>query len=85
MVTNLRLLRVRKGLTLKETAVQINLNETWYCRMERGQNYIPPHYRQKLADFFGVPVSEICDEVTGWPVLIDRPMPDLVRKTEPNR
>lgn len=53
MVTNLRLLRVRKGLTLKDMAAQIGLNETWYCRMERGQNYIPPHLRQKLADFFG--------------------------------
>lgn len=80
MVTNLRLLRVRKGLTLKETAAQINLNETWYCRMERGQSYIPPHLRQKLADYFNVPVSEICDEVTGWPILVDMPMPKLIRK-----
>ncbi|GFN22440.1 helix-turn-helix domain-containing protein [Thermanaeromonas sp. C210] len=71
MVTNLRLLRVRKGLTLKYMAAQIGLNETWYCRMERGQNYIPPHYRKKTAEFFGVPVSEICDEATGRPVLVD--------------
>ncbi|MCG0277779.1 MAG: helix-turn-helix domain-containing protein [Thermanaeromonas sp.] len=80
MVTNLRLLRVRKGLTVRKVAAQLGVNETWYCRMERGQNYIPPHYRQKLAEFFGVPVSEICDPTTGWPVLIDQPMPKLVRK-----
>jgi len=80
MVTNLRLLRVRKGLTLKDMAAQIGLNETWYCRMERGQNYIPPHLRQRLADFFGVPISEICDEVTGWPVLVDMEMPKLIRR-----
>ncbi len=80
MVTNLRLLRVRKGLTVRKVAAQLGVNETWYCRMERGQNYIPPHYRQKLAEFFGVPVSEICDKATGWPVLVDMPMPKLVRK-----
>lgn len=80
MVTNLRLLRVCKGLTVRKVAAQLGVNETWYCRMERGQNYIPPHYRQKLAEFFGVPVSEICDEVTGWPILVDMEMPKLVRK-----
>lgn len=80
MVTNLRILRVCKGLTVRKVAGQLGVNETWYCRMERGQNYIPPHYRQKLAEFFGVPVSEICDEVTGWPILVDMEMPKLVRK-----
>ena len=80
MVTNLRLLRVHKGLTIRKVATQLGFNESWYCRMERGQNYIPPHYRQKLADFFGVPISEICDEITGWPILVDMKMPKLVRK-----
>jgi transcriptional regulator with XRE-family HTH domain len=80
MVTNLRLLRVRKGLTARKVAALLGFNESWYCRMERGQNSIPPHYRQKLAEFFGVPVSEICDETTGWPILVDQPMPKLVRK-----
>ena len=80
MVTNLRLLRVRKGLTVRKVATLLGFNESWLNRMERGQNYIPPHLRKKLADFFGVPISEICDEATGWPILVDMPMPKLIRK-----
>jgi len=85
MVTNLRVLRVTRGLSIRELSQELEVHETWLCRIERGQNYIPPHLRQKLADFFGVPVSEICDELTGWPILVDMEQPDLVRKTEPNR
>ena len=85
VVTNLRLLRVRKGLTLRDVSRELGIHDTWLCRIERGQNYIPYHWRHVLADFFGVPVSEICDPETGWPILVDIPMPNLVRKAEPNR
>ncbi|MGB9813474.1 MAG: helix-turn-helix domain-containing protein [Thermovenabulum sp.] len=71
MVTALRILRVKRDLTIKELSQKVGVNTTWYCRMERGQSYIPPHLRQKLADFFGVQISEICDPKTGWPILID--------------
>lgn len=80
MVTNMRVLRVKRGLTIRKLAKELGIHECWLNRMERGQNYIPPHLRQKLADFFGVPISEICDEVTGWPVLVDMEMPKLIRQ-----
>lgn len=80
MVTALRLHRVKTGKTLRQMARELGIPEVGLCRVERGQAYIPPAWRQKLADFFGVPVSEICDEETGWPVLINQPMPKLVRK-----
>lgn len=72
MVTNMRLLRVAKGLTLRQAAKGLGMHESWYCRIERGQAYVPPHLREKLAGFYGVPVNEICDPVTGWPVLVGR-------------
>ncbi|MDN5331413.1 MAG: helix-turn-helix protein [Tepidanaerobacteraceae bacterium] len=80
MVTNLRILRVKRGLTIRKLAKELEIHECWLNRMELGQSYIPPHLRQKIADFFGVQVSEICDEATGWPILVDMEMPKLVRK-----
>ncbi|WP_041537640.1 helix-turn-helix domain-containing protein [Carboxydothermus hydrogenoformans] len=80
MVTALRVLRVKTGKTLRQIANELRISEIQLCRIERGQSYIPPHLRQKLADFFSVSVSEICDEATGWPILVDMEMPKLVRK-----
>ncbi|KXG76615.1 hypothetical protein AN618_15080 [Fervidicola ferrireducens] len=80
MVSNLRLLRTRKGLTIREVSKMLGIPETELCRIEKGQAYIPPKWRPKIADFFGVPISEICDITTGWPVLVDMEMPKLVRK-----
>lgn len=80
MVTNLRILRTRKGLTIREVSQKLNIPETELCRIERGLAYVPPKWRGKLADFYGVPISEICDEATGWPILVDMEMPKLVRE-----
>ncbi|MCG0276604.1 MAG: helix-turn-helix domain-containing protein [Thermosediminibacteraceae bacterium] len=80
MVTALRVYRVKTGKTLRQTAQELGISEIQLCRIERGQSYIPPHLRQKLANFFGVPISEICDEATGWPILVDMEMPKLIKK-----
>lgn len=80
MVTALRVYRVKTGKTLRQTAQELGISEIQLCRIERGQSYIPPHLRQRLADFFGVSISEICDETTGWPILVDQPMPNLIKK-----
>jgi|GEM_PF-1380347 len=80
MVTALRLYRVKTGKTLRQVARELGIPEVGLCRVERGQGYIPPAWRQKLASFFGVPVSEICDPTTGWPVLVDMEMPKLIRR-----
>lgn len=80
MGTALRLYRVKTGKTLRQVARELGIPEAGLCRVERGQAYVPPPWQQKLADFFGVPVSEICDPTTGWPLLVDAPMPKLVLK-----
>lgn len=80
LVTNLKLLRIQKGLKLKEAAQAIGLHPTWLSRIECGQSWIPPHLREKLANFYGVSPEEICDLETGWPILYNRPKPAIVRK-----
>lgn len=82
IVTALRVYRVKTGKTLRQTARELGISEMSLCRIERGQAYVPPGWRQKLADFFGVPVSEICDPATGWPTLIDQPKAKPVRRSE---
>ncbi len=80
MVTVLRVYRVKTGKTLRQVARELGIPEVGLCRVERGQAYIPPAWREKLADFLAVPVSEICEEATGWPVLVDMPQPKLIRR-----
>ncbi len=80
MVTALRVYRVKTGKTLRQVARELGIPEVGLCRVERGQAYIPPAWRAKLADFYAVDISEICDPETGWPVLVDMPQPKLIRK-----
>ncbi len=80
MVTNLRLLRVKTGKTLRQVAQELQIPEVGLCRVERGHAYIPPAWREKLTSYFNVKISEICDPETGWPVLVDMPQPKLIRK-----
>lgn len=80
MVTNMRILRVKRGLTIRKLAKELGIHECYLTRIERGQAYVPPALREKLVNFFGVDVSEICDPETGWPVLVDMPQPKLIRK-----
>lgn len=68
MVTRLRVLRVGTGLNLKQFAESCDLNSARLCRVERAVEYVPPTWRQKLAEALGVEVEEICDS-NGWPRL----------------
>lgn len=70
MVTRLKVLRAKTGLTLRQTAKEIGIHETFLCRIERGQSYLPPNLRERLAAFYGVKVETICNPQTGWPVLV---------------
>lgn len=80
MVTALRLYRVKTGKTLRQVARELGIPEVGLCRCERGQAYIPPAWRERLAKALGVQVEDICDSETGWPVLVDMEMPKLIRR-----
>lgn len=66
-VTRLRVFRVQSGLSIKDFANKHGLSAQMLNRMELGQAYIPPHWRERLADALGVSVSDICDPQSGWP------------------
>lgn len=69
MVTNLRLLRVKTGRTLRQVARELQIPEVGLSRVEKARAYIPPAWRERLAQALGVRVEDICDPATGWPKL----------------
>lgn len=69
-VTNLRVLRVKTGRSIREFAKILGMPENVLNRIERGQLYVPPKWRRPLAEALGVPEEEICDPRTGWPRLV---------------
>ncbi|TDA64500.1 MAG: XRE family transcriptional regulator [Clostridia bacterium] len=69
MITALRLARMKTGKTLRSFANENHFSEVMLSRIERGQAYVPPNWREKLAQALGVRVEDICDPVTGWPRL----------------
>jgi len=79
LVTRLKVLRVQKGLKVKEVAQALGIHPNLLSRIECGQSWIPPKYREKLADFYNTSVAEICNEV-GWPTLYNKPTPNIVRE-----
>ncbi|SHF60757.1 Helix-turn-helix domain-containing protein [Desulfofundulus australicus DSM 11792] len=70
MLTCLRVLRMRTGKTLRAFAKEYGFNETVLTRIERGQYYVPPAWREPLANALGCEVKDICDPKTGWPKLV---------------
>lgn len=69
MVTEIRLLRVKTGSTIRAFAREHGFSEGMLIRVERGQAYVPPNWRSRLAQALGVRVEDICDPATGWPRL----------------
>lgn len=80
MLTNLRLLRLKAGLTVRAAAKELGVHETWLSRIEKGRAVVPESWREKLAAYYKVPPEELYDPATGWPVLVDMPMPKPVRR-----
>lgn len=68
-VTRLRVCRVKTGLNIKDFAGKHGLPYQMLNRAELGQAYIPPQWREQLAEALGVTVSDICDPATGFPLM----------------
>jgi hypothetical protein len=70
MITAIRLARVKTGSSLRDFAKKNRFPESAYCRVERGQAYVPPNWRKRLAKALGLSIEEICDLATGWPKIL---------------
>lgn len=66
MITKARLERLKMGLTMREFARQVGIHEDQLGRVERGQAYIPPAWRNKLAKALDVSEDALCS-ADGWP------------------
>ena len=59
----LRWYRYRKALLQREIAELIGIDRSTYIRYEEyGHDYYPIEHMKKLADLYGVPVTELLDE-----------------------
>ena len=58
MVTELKILRIRKGLNQDELAKELNVTRNSVSAWERGINPSLDNAK-KIADFFEVPIDEI--------------------------
>lgn len=68
MVTQLRMIRTARGLTIRELAKMTGIHEICLNVTDLGQKYAPLKWRKPLADALNVPVDSIFDE-NGWPIL----------------
>lgn len=58
---NLKVLRVKKGLTQKQMAKRIGISLSVYSRIESGWQECSTKFLCKLQEAFGIPDSEIWD------------------------
>ncbi|WP_019205472.1 helix-turn-helix transcriptional regulator [Limosilactobacillus ingluviei] len=63
MATELKVLRVRKGLNQEEMGKQIGISQVTISAWERGDSIPSGKNIKKLADFFGVKPNVIFDAV----------------------
>lgn len=56
--TPLRKLRIRKGLTQREVAQAVGLDQGHYCRIERGEQ-VSPDSAAAIAGYFGKAITEL--------------------------
>ncbi|WP_394405363.1 helix-turn-helix domain-containing protein [Streptococcus sp. 20-1249] len=61
-IKNLKRLRLEKGLTQKQVAQAIKTSQQCYMRWETGKTSPTLNTLEKLAQFFGVTVSELVAE-----------------------
>jgi transcriptional regulator with XRE-family HTH domain len=79
MVTKVRITRIKTGLSLRAFAKTYGLSEVTLCRIEKGNQYIPPVWRDRLAKALNSSIDELCDE-HGWPRLIKNTYTNTVNK-----
>lgn len=53
-ISPLKLQRVKNGLTQKDLAVKLGVQQATVSSWERGVSYPSPHLMQKIEDMFGV-------------------------------
>ena len=68
MVTAMKVLSIRKGITIREVARNAEMDEGTLYNFSKGKSILPERNRERVAQVLGVPVSSICDG-NGWPVL----------------
>ncbi len=60
--TVLTVLMARKGIRNVDIARQFRITEIEVSRWKGGRGYVPPKWRQPLAEMLGVKVEDILDE-----------------------
>lgn len=78
MLSVLKLERLKKGKRRREVARELGIPEVALCRVENGQAYVPPGWRSRLADYYGVSPSELWNEY-GWPLIVVDRLPVIGR------
>lgn len=63
----LKKLRLDAGLTMGQTAKQLDLTESYYCRIENGDRLkkLDMPLAKKISELFGVQLDEIADFENG--------------------
>lgn len=69
MVTKMRMVRIAKGITLRDLAAQQGFSEVNMYRLDEGTGYCPPRWREPLAKALNVPTAQLWDS-NGWPLLV---------------
>lgn len=79
---NLKLLRKLKGASQKDVADYLGMTQSGYQRYETGTREPPVDILKRLADYFGVSVSELVSDSPSpqW-LSFDQPAPDFVSIT----
>lgn len=60
---NLRLLRIKKGLTQKQMSIKMSMEQTTYSRKENGKSPITEKEFEKLSNILETSIEELKKEV----------------------
>lgn len=50
---DLRALRIKRGMTMKQVAEAAGISESYVCQIERGKQSMPVHTAKKIAAVLG--------------------------------
>jgi len=59
MLSNLKRLRLERGLKQQTVAKAIEVSSGFLCGLENGSRVMPERVREKLAEYYGVAVKEL--------------------------
>lgn len=60
----LKLLRISKNLSRLEVAEILNLSESGYAKLERGETKLDLERAKQIAGFYNVPIDELLNDFT---------------------